>query len=154
MFVGQDRAGKTSLKKSLQGLPFDPAQCSTDGIDVDCLEFEYEGDQVKNWRVTDETFGISQHLKVLAKKAARQLKKEEEEETKRLLDVPKDEVCRTKCVHISGYKGKFITPRYLTHEERLGLMTHPWIFATFKLFNMLIKIKILKNLTFHRQDSL
>ena len=112
MFVGQDRAGKTSLKKSFQGLPFNPTQCSTDGIDVDCLEFEYEGDQVKKWRVTDETFGISQHLNVLAKRAARQLKKEEVEETKQLLlGVPKDEVCRTKCVHISRYKGKFITPR-------------------------------------------
>ena len=126
MFVGQDRAGKTSLKKSFQGLPFSPTQCSTDGIDVDCLKFEYEGDQVKNWRVTDETFGLSQHLNVLAKKAAVQLKKEEQEQEKQgeeegeeeeedakhhLRDVPKDEVCRTKCVHISGYKGKFITPR-------------------------------------------
>ena len=108
MFVGQDRAGKTSLNNSFQGLPFNPTQCSTDGIDVDCLEFEYEGDQVKNWRVTDKPFGISQHLDVLARKAASQLKKEEEkeeeeEETKeRLVDVPKDEVCRTKCVRICG----------------------------------------------------
>ena len=112
MFVGQDRAGKTSLKNSFEGLPFNPTQCSTDGIDVDCLEFECEGDQVKNWRVTDKPFGISQHLNVLAKKAASQLKKEEEEETKEhLVDVPKDEVSRTKCMHICGYKGKFITPR-------------------------------------------
>lgn len=110
MFVGQDRSGKTSLKKSFQGLPFNPTQCSTDGIDVDCLEFEYKGDQVKNWRATDKPFGISQHLNVLAKQAARQLK-EEEETKERLVDVPKDVVCRTKCVHICGYKGKFITPR-------------------------------------------
>ena len=106
MFVGQDRAGKTSLNNSFQGLPFNPTQCSTDGIDVDCLEFEYEGDQVKNWRVTDKPFGISQHLDVLARKAASQLKKEEEEEEEetkeRLVDVPKDEVCRTKCVRICG----------------------------------------------------
>ena len=111
MFVGQDRAGKTSLKNSFLGLPFVPTQQSTDGIDVDRSKCEYEVDQVKNLKPTDERFGISQHLNVLAKKAASQLKKEEEEETKEnLVDVPKDEVSRTKCMHICGYKGKFITP--------------------------------------------
>ncbi|XP_067029528.1 uncharacterized protein [Acropora muricata] len=34
MFLGQDRSGKTSLKKSLQGLQFNPEENSTDGIDV------------------------------------------------------------------------------------------------------------------------
>ena len=114
MFVGQDRAGKTSLKKSFEDLPFNPTQPSTDGIDVDRLKFEYEGGKVKNWRLTDETFGISQHLDVLTKEVARELKNEETKQ--RLLDVTKeanrkDEVCITKCVHISGYKRKLITPR-------------------------------------------
>ncbi|XP_067041874.1 uncharacterized protein [Acropora muricata] len=40
MLLGQDRAGKTSLRKSLLGLPFDPEQESTVGIEVD---------EVKNW---------------------------------------------------------------------------------------------------------
>ena len=35
MIVGQDRSGKTSLKKSLKGEKFDPDEDSTDGIDVD-----------------------------------------------------------------------------------------------------------------------
>ena len=35
MLIGQDRAGKTSLKKSFLGLPFDPEEESTDGIEVD-----------------------------------------------------------------------------------------------------------------------
>lgn len=35
MLIGQDRAGKTSLKKSLRGIGFDPKEGSTVGIDVD-----------------------------------------------------------------------------------------------------------------------
>ena len=34
MLIGQDRAGKTSLKKSLKGICFDPQEDSTIGIDV------------------------------------------------------------------------------------------------------------------------
>ena len=40
MFIGQDRAGKTSLKKSLMGQPFNPDEGSTVGIDVDPSLFE------------------------------------------------------------------------------------------------------------------
>ncbi|XP_067047077.1 uncharacterized protein [Acropora muricata] len=40
MFIGQDRSGKTSLKKSLQGLRFNPEENSTDGIDVDPSHFK------------------------------------------------------------------------------------------------------------------
>ena len=35
MLIGQDRSGKTSLKKSLKGICFDPEEDSTEGIDVD-----------------------------------------------------------------------------------------------------------------------
>ena len=35
MLIGQDRSGKTSLKKSLTGKPFNPDEDSTVGIDVD-----------------------------------------------------------------------------------------------------------------------
>ena len=35
MLIGQDRSGKTSLKKSLKGIVFDPDEDSTRGIDVD-----------------------------------------------------------------------------------------------------------------------
>ena len=47
--LGQDRAGKTSLKRSLLGLPFDPEQESTVGVEVDWLEFGGEVDEVENW---------------------------------------------------------------------------------------------------------
>ena len=40
MLLGQDRAGKTSLKKSLLSLPFDPKEESTVGIEVE---------EVQNW---------------------------------------------------------------------------------------------------------
>ena len=54
ILVGQDRAGKTSLKKSFLGLPFDPEEDSTDGIEVDPSKFEVHIDHVKNWKRTDE----------------------------------------------------------------------------------------------------
>ena len=40
MLIGQDRSGKTSLKKSLLGLKFNPSEDSTVGIDVDPSYFK------------------------------------------------------------------------------------------------------------------
>ena len=40
MLIGQDRAGKTSLKKSLRGICFDPEEVRTVGIDVDPSHFK------------------------------------------------------------------------------------------------------------------
>ena len=40
MLIGQDRSGKTSLKKSLKGIVFNPDEDSTVGIDVDRYHFE------------------------------------------------------------------------------------------------------------------
>ena len=40
MLIGQDRAGKTSLKKSLKGICFDPQEDSTVGIEVDPSHFK------------------------------------------------------------------------------------------------------------------
>ena len=51
ILIGQDRAGKTSLKKSLIGLPFDPKEQSTEGIEVDPLKCEIDVDQAaRNWQ--------------------------------------------------------------------------------------------------------
>ena len=49
MLLGQDRAGKTSLKKSLLGLPFDPNEESTVGVEVDRSKCKLEVDEVENW---------------------------------------------------------------------------------------------------------
>ena len=79
MLIGQDRAGKTSLKKSFLDLPFDPDEDSTNGIAVDPSKFEVYIDQVKNWKRTDEKLGVSQFASNLAKMAARNIQKDEEE---------------------------------------------------------------------------
>ena len=71
MLIGQYRAGKTSLKKSLLGLPFISGEESTDGIDV--VPCEVNTDQVKNWKRTDEKLGESQLASDLAKMVARDL---------------------------------------------------------------------------------
>ena len=54
LLIGQDRAGKTSLKKSLLGLPFDPKEQSTEGIEVQASTCEIKVEQVKNWHSTHE----------------------------------------------------------------------------------------------------
>ena len=54
MFLGQDRAGKTSLKKSLLGLPFDPKQESTVGVEVDPSKCEVDVGHVKNWKPSEQ----------------------------------------------------------------------------------------------------
>ena len=53
LLIGQDRAGKTSLKKSLLGLPFDPKEQSTEGIEVQASTCEIEVERVKNWHSTN-----------------------------------------------------------------------------------------------------
>ena len=54
MLIGQDRAGKTSLKKSLIGLPFNPKEKSTDGIEVDPSKFQLNVGEVRDWKPIDE----------------------------------------------------------------------------------------------------
>ena len=54
MLLGQDRAGKTSLKKSLLGIPFNPEEESTVGVEVDPSKFEVDVDRVQNWQRTEQ----------------------------------------------------------------------------------------------------
>ena len=77
MFIGQDRAGKTSLKNSFSGLSFDPKQQSTDGIELDLSKFEVDVDQVSNWKCTDEKQGVSKFVPNLVRMVAGKLKQEE-----------------------------------------------------------------------------
>ena len=75
MILGQDRAGKTSLKKSLLGMPFNPEEESTVGVEVDPSKFEVEVDQVKNWQRTDQTkLDVSQFVEDIARIVAKDLK--------------------------------------------------------------------------------
>lgn len=54
MVIGQACAGKTSLKKSLLGMPFDPEEKSTVGVEVDPSTFEVDVDHVKNWQRAEQ----------------------------------------------------------------------------------------------------
>ena len=68
IIVGPDRAGKTSLKKSLLGLPFDPKEQSTEGIEVNPSQCLIEVEQVKNWHSTHENKpGLIEWSKDIAK---------------------------------------------------------------------------------------
>ena len=72
MVIGQDRAGKTSLKKSLVSQPFDPEEPSTVGVDVKC---KVEVEEVKNWQPLDEDkLGVSKFAPDVAKSLVKELK--------------------------------------------------------------------------------
>ena len=74
LLIGQDRAGKTSLKKSLLGLPFDPKEQSTEGIEVDPSKCEIDVDQVKNWHSTSVNKPVLlEHSKDVAKIVAEKM---------------------------------------------------------------------------------
>ena len=76
MLLGQDRAGKTSLKKSLLGLPFDPNQESTVGVEVDRSKCELEVDEVENWRPSKrKKRDVSEFEEEIARFIARDLTK-------------------------------------------------------------------------------
>ena len=62
VLVGQDRAGKTSLKKALLGLPFDFKEQSTDGIEIEPSKFEIEVEQIKNWTRSANKSSLSECL--------------------------------------------------------------------------------------------
>ena len=94
MLIGQDRAGKTSLKKNLLGLPFDPQEQSTDGIEVDPSKFEYDIDQVKNWKRTDGKLGVSHFVDDLAKMVAGKLNEEETSNAQKTEDDDKHQVVK------------------------------------------------------------
>ena len=55
LLLGQDRAGKTSLKNCLIGLPFNPNEQSTKGIEVDLSIFQVGVNEGKNWQAIDES---------------------------------------------------------------------------------------------------
>ena len=80
MLIGQDRAGKTSLRNSFLGLPFDPAEESTDGVEVDPSKLEVDTDLVKNWKRTDEKLEVSQFAPDLARMVARELQENADDE--------------------------------------------------------------------------
>ena len=91
MLIGQGRAGKTSLKKSLLGLPFDPEEESTEGIKIDPSKFEIDIEQAKNWKRTDEKFGVSQFSSDIAMMMARELQENKDKKRGEVKKVDKED---------------------------------------------------------------
>ena len=83
MFLGQARAGKTSLKKSLLGMPFNPKEESTVGVEVDPSKFEVDVDQVKNWQRTEQKkLDVSEFADDIARIIVKDLTEGREEQKK------------------------------------------------------------------------
>ena len=76
MLLGQDRAGKTSLKKSLLGMPFNRQEESTVGVEVDPSKCQVDVDQIKNWEpIKDKKLEVSEFAKDIAMLIAKDLSK-------------------------------------------------------------------------------
>ena len=82
MLIGQNRAGKTSLKKSLLGISFDPGEPSTDGIEVDPSRFEVDVDRVMNWQLVKNEKFTSEFADDIARLVVGELQKPEDQEEK------------------------------------------------------------------------
>ena len=82
MLIGQNRAGKTSLKKSLLGISFDPGEPSTDGIEVDPSRFEVDVDRVMNWQLVKNEKFTSEFADDIARLVVGELQKPQDQEEK------------------------------------------------------------------------
>ena len=60
LIIGQDRAGKTSLKKSLIGLPFNPEEPSTEVLEVNFSKLEVSVEQVVEWKAINDDKEVEQ----------------------------------------------------------------------------------------------
>lgn len=81
MFLGQARAGKTSLKKSLLGILCDPDEQSTIGVKVDPCKCELEVDQVENWQCTEQKkFDVSEFKEDIARIVVKDLEEPVDED--------------------------------------------------------------------------
>ena len=80
MLIGQNRAGKTSLKKSLLGMTFDPGEPSTEGIEVDPSRFELDVDRVMNWQLVKNEKFTSEFADDIARLVVGELRSGDEEQ--------------------------------------------------------------------------
>ena len=69
--IGQDRAGKTSLKKSLLGMPFDPKEESTEGIDPSKCDIDVN--RVQNWHFDSKNTILSEVSEQISRSLAMEL---------------------------------------------------------------------------------
>ena len=97
MLIGQNRAGKTSLKKHLLGLPFDPGEQSTDGVEVDPSTFEFDVDHATNWKITNEKLIFANEL---AKVVAGKLQEQKTNMNQEGQDEKNVKVSKMSCLHL------------------------------------------------------
>ena len=100
MFIGQDRAGKTSLKKHLLGLPFDPDEDSTDGVEVDPSTFEFDVDHATNWKISNAKLSVSHFANELAKIVAEKLQEQKTNMNQEGQDEKNVKVSKMSCNHL------------------------------------------------------
>ena len=108
LIIGQDRAGKTSLKNSLMGLPFNPDEPSTEVLEVNSSKLEVSVEQVVEWKaVNDDNKEVEQATpqnRRIARLVAEQMMQkkeskpnqtlpEEEKEMKDEKEVAPEQVC-------------------------------------------------------------
>ena len=60
LIIGQDRAGKTSLKKSLIGLPFNAEEPSTEVLEMNSSKLEVNVEQVVKWKTISDDSDVEQ----------------------------------------------------------------------------------------------
>ena len=100
MLLGQDRAGKTSLRKSLLGMPFDPHEESTVGVEVNPSKCEVEVDQVKNWAPTPgKKLEVSEFVEDIARLIAKDLNQTEADEKEIPTTDSPSEQAQVRCLH-------------------------------------------------------
>ena len=120
MLLGQDRAGKTSLKKSLLGIPFNPEEESTVGVEVDPSKFEVDVDQVKNWQRTElKKLDVSEFADDIARIIAKDLT--ETEIDQRNID-DKNSVIQQVISFLSGSLVRFHSFTFTNGEQ--GILPH------------------------------
>ena len=100
MFIGQDRAGKMSLKKHILGLPFDPNEDSTDGVEVDPSAFEFDVDHATNWKISNEKLNVSHFANELAKIVAGKLQEQKTNMNQEGQDEKNTKVNKMSCNHL------------------------------------------------------
>ena len=83
IFIGDERTGKTSTKKSLLGMEFDPQEPITEAIKLDQSSFEFNLDHVQCWKTIEVKQGQSDLTDQVARIVAVQVKTEEENRKKR-----------------------------------------------------------------------
>ena len=85
LLIGQDRVGKTSLKKSLLGEAIDENEASTVGIDSDVVEVKDEN-KSQPWKLAEDSQFIASDVyteSVVGKHVAKELHVENQKLTKR-----------------------------------------------------------------------